>query len=444
MKGQPRAIPVFVLNPYYTGIGIARNLHRRGIKVYGLSSTRSAPGTWSRFFTAIYDVPDGRDEPEALYRRLVEISKHHAEAPVIFPTRDFDVLFLHRYRERLSSFYRVPQSPGDSVLRLLDKFETATVAKRHEIGVPTTVYCSSRQEVDQQGASLSFPVVVKPRFAYQWRQKGAWEKVQSRKAVLIETMDQLLDEYQLLSGVTKEVLIQEYISGGDSDGAVCCCYIDEAGDLIGYFTLQKLRQSPPFVGTSCVVEATDIPEIVAPARRLLRAVGYIGLAEVEFKYDKDRGTFALIEVNPRHWDQHELGTAVGVNLSWIAYQVATGGCAPRQTPTYERSARRKWIAENELVWSMIQQVHRQLVSDEVSGKKWAGRKMMGIIGIVHRSLGELFTLLCGVKVFAVLHWSDPLPGIVMCIRLMRDIIYLRVSHQKNLMAKKVVTRGAVV
>jgi len=41
---------------------------------------------------------------------------------------------------------------------------------------------------------------------------------------------------------------------------------------------------------------------------LLRACGYAGLAEVELKRDSKTGAFQLIEVNPRHWDQHELGT----------------------------------------------------------------------------------------------------------------------------------------
>src|SRR5580765_3956837 len=58
--------PVFVMNTYSTGIGIARNLHGRGVDVYGLSSEADAPGVRSRFFKGIYPVPNGRDEPRAL------------------------------------------------------------------------------------------------------------------------------------------------------------------------------------------------------------------------------------------------------------------------------------------------------------------------------------------------------------------------------------------
>src|ERR1041385_9218417 len=111
--------PVFVMNTYYTGIGIARNLHGRGVDVYGLSSEAGAPGVRSRFFRGIYRVPSGRDESEALCEKLIELRKHHHEMPVIFPTRDFDVMFLHNHRRELSALYHIPQN--SAVECLLDK-----------------------------------------------------------------------------------------------------------------------------------------------------------------------------------------------------------------------------------------------------------------------------------------------------------------------------------
>src|SRR5262245_20218536 len=94
--------PVFVMNTYYSGIGIARSLSDYGVEVYGLSSETDAPGVHSRFFKGIYRVPNGRDEPEALCERLIQLRERHDDAPVIFPTRDFDVIFLRNHRHELS------------------------------------------------------------------------------------------------------------------------------------------------------------------------------------------------------------------------------------------------------------------------------------------------------------------------------------------------------
>src|SRR5438309_6379157 len=58
--------PVFVMNPYYSGIGIARSLYGRGVQVLALTSERGAPGARSSYFDGVYLVPNGRDEPEQL------------------------------------------------------------------------------------------------------------------------------------------------------------------------------------------------------------------------------------------------------------------------------------------------------------------------------------------------------------------------------------------
>src|SRR5262249_26966022 len=158
-----------------------------------------------------------------LCERLVELRRHHQVAPVIFPTRDFDVLFLQKYQQSLSSLYRLPQNA--SVECLLDKLALFRVANAHGIPVPATVVCSSMEEVVAQAAKLRFPLVVKPRLAAQWRHKGAWEAVGGRKAFLVRSANELCSEYVQVSSVSPEVMLQEYIEGADSDIAVCCCFM---------------------------------------------------------------------------------------------------------------------------------------------------------------------------------------------------------------------------
>src|SRR5262249_15767041 len=154
-------------------------------------------------------------------------------------------------REQLSPFYCLPQPQGQAIPRLLDKFELARIAHCHHIPSPQTVVCSSPEDIDKHIHTLTFPLVVKPRFAYQWGRKGAWEKVGGQKAILVDSVDQLLDIYAQLRLVQEEVLLQEYIAGVDSDIVVCCCYINKNGELLGYFTAKKLRQNPPLFGTGC-------------------------------------------------------------------------------------------------------------------------------------------------------------------------------------------------
>ena len=409
--------PVFVMNPYYSGIGIARSLHGRGVPVFALTSERGVPGTRSRYFKDVYVVPNGRDKPGELCRRLLEIAAEqaHGEKPVIFPTSDFDVLFLHDYREALGSWYLLPQPRDSPIIRMMDKFELATVAGQLGIATPRTVTCGSAADIERQAPTLRFPLIVKPRFAYQWRRSGLWEKVGAQKAIIVETEEELRALYHRLAEVTQEVLLQEYIAGGDSDIVVCCCYVDGDSELLGHFTARKLRQNPPLIGTGSVVEATEVAAVVVPSVELLKAFGYSGLAEIEYKYDKATGTYFLIEINPRHWDQHELGNLVGVNLTWLAYADMVGLRPSKVAPSYAPGSRYKWIAESELARG----IGRNLRS-ELAGRSGSEHRLMERFGIIKRTYVEARNLLEGKKIFGICRLGDPVPGIFACLGLARD------------------------
>lgn len=401
------------MNPYYSGLGIARSLHGRGVRVYALTSEPDAPGVRSRYFHGVYQVPNGRDEPEKLRDRLLELRAKHAERPVLFPTRDFDVLFLHEFREALVPAYVLPQPGNTPILRMMDKLELAMVAKAQGIPTPMTAACSSAAELERHIATLRFPVVVKPRFAYQWRRKGSWEKVGAAKALIISCAEEMRAQYRRLAEVTAEVLLQEYVAGDDADIVVCCCYVNRHGELLGHFTGRKLKQSPPLVGTGCIVEAAEVSAIVPLSVELLKAFQYCGLAEIEFKYDKATASYMLIEINPRHWDQHELGTMTGVNLSWIAYQEMTGMPTAKASPVYRPGRKYRWIAEQELIAAVAQSFVR-----EHAVVRAAKGRLRGFLAALRKAMTEVDGLLKGEKVFGILRLGDPLPGILMGLRLL--------------------------
>ena len=58
--------------------------------------------------------------------------------------------------------------------------------------------------------------------------------------------------------------------------------------------------------------------------RLLKALGFHGISQVEFKRDPRDGRYKLMEVNPRLWQWHGLAAACGVDLPLIAYRDLTG------------------------------------------------------------------------------------------------------------------------
>jgi predicted ATP-grasp superfamily ATP-dependent carboligase len=136
-----------------------------------------------------------------------------------------------------------------------------------------------------------------------------------------------------------EPMVQEVIPGGDGELYTLGSYLRADGEPLGLFCGRKLRQTPPGVGTCRVGEAVWVEEVVESGLRLLRALEFHGLSQVELKRDPRDGRFKLMEVNPRLFQWHGLAAACGVDLPLIAYRDLTG---ERVEPVSANGARKRW------------------------------------------------------------------------------------------------------
>jgi D-aspartate ligase len=382
-NGRAGNPPVLILNLFHSGLAIARDLAGRNVRVIGLSADHKIYGNFTRFCEVRF-VPNSQEEPEQLAKVLLQFAPE-LTGSVIFPTRDADVLFLDRYREELSAHYRLALPPHDCLLRVMDKHALTTIAEKSGTPVPRTARISSTRELHRVEMEVGFPCVLKPVYAVNWRTGEGCSKVGGRKAILVENQQQLEHEYGIVSTVDPEVLVQQWIPGSAEQIVICGGYVSRGGDALAYFTARKLVQSPDDFGTGCLVESMEIPEIVPLTQRLWKSLRYEGMAEVEYKQDKNSGKYYLIEINTRHWDWHGLGGASGINLTWTAYCDLTGRLRDQvQMPIVEA----KWIAEDALLIYLL--------------KALCCRQM---------SLGDLRRKLGGRRIYSVFSWNDPLPSL---------------------------------
>jgi len=93
------------------------------------------------------------------------------------------------------------------------------------------------------------------------------------------------------------------------------------GRPVAWLVARRTRQYPVDFGrSSSYVETVELPEIEQPARRLLEAMRFTGLVEVEFKRDPRDGRCKLLDVNPRMWGWHTLGRRAGVDFPYLLWQ----------------------------------------------------------------------------------------------------------------------------
>jgi len=224
---------------------------------------------------------------------------------VVFPTHDNVLNVIAQYADDLE--VRTPFPSWELLERVQSKRAQLEQAQAAGVDIP----------LQDPG---SFPVVVKPDRSVEFKRRF------KRQAFRCETQAELDDAVTQ----TEEfgAIVQELVPGGDDSLYTVGSYLSADGEALGVFCGRKLRQTPPGIGTCRVGEAVWVPEVVDAALELLRAFGYHGLSQVEFKRDARDGRYKLMEINPRLWQWHSLAAACGVDLPYIAYRDLVGDPLP--------------------------------------------------------------------------------------------------------------------
>jgi D-aspartate ligase len=126
-----------------------------------------------------------------------------------------------------------------------------------------------------------------------------------------------------------EVMIQELIPG-DGRQQFACCAFAKHGDLIATMVVRRRRQHPQEFGrASTFVETVDLRLLEQLSARILGAIGYSGLAELEYKRDPRTGQFKLLDFNARTWGYHTLGFGAGVDFPYMQFAEQVGEAVMR-------------------------------------------------------------------------------------------------------------------
>jgi D-aspartate ligase len=284
---------------WVNGLAAVRSLGRAGIRVLAVDHRPSALGFRSKYAEPVLSPDPFTDE-----RRFANVLRALGEV-VVFPTHDDSLNAIARYADDLQVLTPFPD--WSLLERLQSKRAQLEQAAAAGLDVP-------------RADPGTFPVIVKPDRSVEFKRRYR------RQAFRCETQAEL-DE-ALAKTAEFGPIVQDLIPGGDDTLYTVGSYLDAGGAALGVFCGRKLRQTPPGIGTCRVGEAVWVPEVVEAALTLLRAFGYRGLSQVEFKRDPRDGRYKLMEINARLWQWHGLATACGVDLPLIAYRDLTGGALP--------------------------------------------------------------------------------------------------------------------
>ena len=331
MSGQ--GIGAVVIGGDYQGLGIIRSLGRRGIPICVIDDEHSI-GRYSRYTTHAVKVAD-LHAPGPTVQTLLAVGRRLGlDGWVLFPTREETVAALSRFRATLTQLFRVPTAEWSAVRWAWDKRNTYALAGRLGVPVPRTCYPQDVGEL--RAVDIDPPYVIKPAVKEEFlRATGA-------KAWRADSPAELQARFAEAAAVVGagQVMVQELIPG-DGRHQFACCGFARQGQLVASMVVRRRRQHPPQFGrASTFVETVRAPVLETLSAAVLSAIGYSGLAELEYKLDPRTGEFKLLDFNARTWGYHTLGPAAGLDFPYLQFAEQLGEpVAPAQARTGTRWVR---------------------------------------------------------------------------------------------------------
>jgi len=347
-------IGALVTGADYRGLGVVRSLGRRDIPVWVLKRAAHRLAAASRYARHSTVWAEGDDSRRVEF--LLELAERQGlKGWVLIPTDDDVVGLVARHHEVLSKQFCLTIPSWDNLRWGCDKRCLSKLAAELKVDQPWTFCPANREDVER--LDCKFPVIIKPAM------REAFNPLTTAKAWRVDDRQSLLARYdEARSMVSPDlIMIQELIPGwGEAQFSYAALCQD--GHPLASVVARRVRQFPMDFGQfSTFVETIEDPGVGEPARRLLGASHYTGLVEVEFKRDSRDGRFKVLDVNPRVWGWHTLGSRVGVDFPYLLWQMIRGETVAEIHPR----TRASWIRMNtDLPIAMLEIARRRLSARE--------------------------------------------------------------------------------
>jgi len=341
---------VILRSGHHGGLGIVRSLGRLGVPVYSVDAAYWEPAFSSRYCRGRFVLNAAKGPPDESIGRLLEIGHKIGGRPILIPTTDQGAIWVAERAVALQEIYCFPRQDASLVRLLCDKGRMQDLA--HRCGVPTAraVIPRLKKDVEQFLETAVFPVMVKATDADRLRRRAGGTKF------VIQTPRELLDLYDKAEDREEpNLLIQEFIPGEDwmFDG-----YFDKNSQCLFGVTGKKIRRFPVDTGVTSLGICLRNETVEKTTTQFMKAIGYHGILDIGYRYDRRDGQYKVLDVNPRIGCTFRLFTATnGMDVARALYLDMTGQpVAPAQA-----AEGRKWIVEDFDLFSALRSMrHRTL------------------------------------------------------------------------------------
>lgn len=264
----------------------------------------------SRYVHRYHEIPPYRSGDDSWLNVMTELLRSW-QFELVVPCNDHAVIPLQAFRTQLGEMARLATLKDSAFEIVFDKIRTYHLAESLGVRQARGKVLLAGAAVADALSGLSLPVLFKPPSSF------AAEDPSSRRAV--RRARTLADAVALLARASAwgQMLIQEQFNGVGIGIEV----LARDGEILTALQHERVHE-PPEGGGSSYRKTTRLHDgMLADTRRLISAVDYTGVAMVEFKYDRAKDDWSLIEINGRFWGSLPLAVSAGLDFPVFLYQM---------------------------------------------------------------------------------------------------------------------------
>ena len=363
-----------VIEGHVQGLSNTRALGELGIPVYVIDVVRCL-AQYSKYCTKFIKCPAFNSLEFITF--LVDLAKaERLKGWFLIGSNDHIVENLALHQSELAPYYTMMVPSKEQLLNIINKARLLDVASSCGTHIPATCY----PDTLEKARLMRFPLLVKGCLGL------SFYKATHRKAIQVDSYDELCSALKDICVLTDDVMIQELIPFDAQNRVVSFTCFAIHGEIKAYWMGQKLREHPLKYGTATMSQSVLIPQVLDEAIPLVKALQYTGTCEVEFIRDPRDGEWKLIEINPRTWLWVGLAKECGVDYAKIMYR-------------------------------FVNNIEQQYPDSYKVGKKWYNAITDFVFGMQAMAKGivpvkEYLRSLGGHKVHAIWSWHDIKPGLI--------------------------------
>ncbi|WFB08015.1 ATP-grasp domain-containing protein [Streptomyces sp. LX-29] len=323
---------------HHGGVGAIRSLGRIGIPMYAITEDRWTPAAVSRYLERAFVWPTtGTERPELLVEGLLRVGRRIGRPAVLIPTDEEAAVLIAEHSAELADHFLLPRVDPGLPRRLASKQGLYELCVEHGVPSPEAVFPGSYAEVAEFAAEATFPLVAKNRAAFERRRQpavGGTTRIEGPRELLALARTW---------GPRPGVILQEYLPREHAEDWVVHAYFDAESTPLALFTGVKVRSWPPHAGMTACAYVVDNPELAEMAAQFIKRIGFSGIVDLDWRFDRRDGRYKLLDFNPRMGAQFRLfENEAGIDVVRAQHLDLTG----RKVPEAEQRDGHRFMVEN--------------------------------------------------------------------------------------------------